>query len=308
MPGPSILPLHERDHPLDARFSYLSISYHDSLSFVTVVALNRPKKRNAINAQMWKEIGDAFRQLGTTGDGCRCVLLTGSGKGFCGGIDITDEKFFSGISGGGDADKHGPSRDMARQSLAFRSQILEMQAAFTAVGECPVPVVAAIHGACVGAGIDLTCCADVRVCSPNAMFSIREVRLGLAADVGTLQRFPKIVGFGSLVRELCLTGDDFNAEDALKIGFVSRISRTNDDLANTANSICQRISRNSPVAATVTKASLNYSRDHTIAEGLEHVALHNSTALMSEDLVKSFLMSRGAADAQFAPLQSHSRL
>ena len=139
---------------------------------------------------MWKEIGDVFRQLGTIGDGCRCILLIGNGKGFCGGIDITDEKFFSGIIEG-NADR-----------------ILEMQDAFTALEECNVPVVAAIHGACVGAGIDMTCCADVRVCSPNAKFSIREVRLGLAADVGTLQRFPKIVGFGSRVRELCLTGGE----------------------------------------------------------------------------------------------------
>lgn len=102
--------------------------------------------------------------------------------------------------------------------------------------------------------------------------------------------------------------DDFNAEDALGIGFVSRISKTNNDLLNAANDICKRISRNSPVAATVTKASLNYSRDHTVAEGLEHVALHNSTALMSEDLVKSFMISGGAAEAQFAPLHAHSRL
>ena len=160
---------------------------------------------------MWKEIGDTFRQIGTTGDGCRCVLLIGNGKGFCGGIDVTDEKFFSGIINNNNSDENddefaSTNQDMARKSLAFKSQILEMQAAFTAVEECSVPVVASIHGACVGAGIDLICCADVRVCDPNAKFSIREVRLGLAADVGTLQRFPKIVGYGSLVRELCLTG------------------------------------------------------------------------------------------------------
>ncbi|KAL7527502.1 hypothetical protein ACHAXR_001991, partial [Thalassiosira sp. AJA248-18] len=201
------------------------------------------------------------------------------------------------------------AQDAARKSLAFRPQILEMQAAFTAVEECPVPVVAAIHGACVGAGVDLSCCADVRVCSSDAKFSIREVRLGLAADVGTLQRFPKLVGYGSRVRELCLTGDDFSAEDALKIGFVSRLSKTSGDLVNVANDICHRISRNSPVAVTVTKASLNYSRDHTVAEGLEHIALQNSSALMSEDLVKSFMMSGGSADdIQFAPMHPYSRL
>ena len=157
---------------------------------------------------MWQEIGFAFRQIGTIGDGCRCILLIGSGKGFCGGIDISDRRFFAGIESNAGDDKSSSSGDVARRSLAFRSQILDMQSVFTAVEECPVPVVAAIHGACIGAGIDLVCCADVRVCSPDAIFSVREVRLGLAADVGTLQRFPKIVGFGSRVRELCLTGGE----------------------------------------------------------------------------------------------------
>ena len=295
-----------KTHPLVSRFSYLSITYHDSLPFVTIVTLNRPRKRNAINAKMWKEIGIAFNQVGSIGDGCRCVLLVGSGKGFCGGIDTSDEKFFSGIINNNDNDDDD-TQDMARRSLAFKSQILEMQAAFTAVEECSVPVVCRIHGACVGAGIDLACCADMRICSSDTKFSIREVRLGLAADVGTLQRFPKLVGFGSRVRELCLTGDDFSAQDALNIGFVSRVCKT-ANLNNTAIDICRRICINSPVAVAVTKESLNYSRDHTVKEGLEHIALYNSTALMSEDLVKSFMMSRGSREVQFSPMHAHSRL
>lgn len=162
---------------------------------------------------MWREIGDAFSLIGTTGDGCRCVLLTGSGRGFCGGIDITDERFFSGIVGSNADDNDGA--DVARKTVAFLPQIVQMQAAFTALEECSVPVVAAIHGACVGAGIDLVCCADVRVCSPDAKFSVREVRLGLAADVGTLQRLPKLVGFGSRVREFCLTGGEYMNDSVL---------------------------------------------------------------------------------------------
>ena len=102
--------------------------------------------------------------------------------------------------------------------------------------------------------------------------------------------------------------EDFNSRDALQIGFVSRISKTNDDLIDIANDICRTISRNSPVATSITKMSLNYSRDHTVAEGLEHVALHNSTALMSDDLIKSFMITGGTGDVNFAPLQSHSRL
>lgn len=293
-------------HPLDDSFSHLSITYHPSQQYVTHVRLDRPLKRNAINAQTWREIGDAFRQLGTIGDGTRCILLSGSGKGFCGGIDISDSKFFAGIS---PEEEEESSIDMARKALAFKPQILQMQEAFTAVEECPVPVVAAIHGACIGAGIDLVCCADVRICSPNSVFSIREARLGLAADVGTLQRLPKVVGFSSLIRQLCFTGEDFSADDALKIGFVSRISSSENQLIEEANEIISKIVANSPVAVSVTKASLNYSRDHTVREGLDHIATMNSSALMSEDLVKSFMISSGAGDsAEFAPLRQHSRL
>ncbi len=235
------------------------------------------------------------------------MLLTGSGKGFCGGIDVTDAKFFSGISPDDNDDEKVV--DMARKALAFKPQISQMQAAFTAIEQCPVPVIAAIHGACVGAGIDMVCCADVRICSPNAVFSIREARLGLAADVGTLQRFPKLCALGSRVRELCFTGEDFGCEEALRLGFVSRVSNSESELMEEANRIISKIIQNSPVAVSVTKSSLNYSRDHTVQEGLDHIALTNSAALMSDDLVKSFMMTSGAGEAaEFAPLQPHSRL
>ncbi|KAL7465166.1 hypothetical protein ACHAXS_005496 [Conticribra weissflogii] len=287
-----------RLHPLASKFTFLTVEYHDRLPHVTTIVLNRPKKRNAINFQMWKEIGEAFHEVGSMGDGCRCVLLKGSGKGFCGGISPSEFN---------DNDDNS-SRDAARKSLAFRSQILQMQDAFTALEECPVPVVVAIHGACIGAGVDLACCADIRLCSKNAVFGVREVRLGLAADVGTLQRFPKIVGFSSRVRELCLTGDDFGAEDACKIGFVSRVSENEEYLQKNADEVCSKITRHSPVAVSVTKISLNYSRDHSVHEGLKHIALQNSSALMSEDLMKSFLMSSGATDIQFDAMRAHSRL
>lgn len=254
---------------------------------------------------MWKEIGQAFRKLGTFGDGCRCILLTGKGKGFCAGIDITDETFFSGIN----ITQNDDTVDFARRALALKSQIVEMQSAFSAVEQCAVPVVATIHGACVGAGVDLVCCADVRVCSPNSKFSVREVRLGLAADVGTLQRLPKLVGFSSRVRELCLTGEDFMADEAFRIGFVSRVSKSDENLFDTANEVVSQIVRHSPVAVAVTKLSLNYSKDHSVAEGLEHIALQNSAALMTDDLVKSFMASSGSVErADFDPLLQHSCL
>lgn len=246
---------------------------------------------------MWKEIGTAFSQIGTLGDGCRAVLLMGSGKAFCGGIDISDPSFMM---------PDEENDDVARRGMAFLPQILEMQRCFTAVETCPVPVVCQIHGFCIGGGIDLACCADVRLCDASAVFSIKEVALGLAADVGTLQRFPKIIGHGSRVRELCLTGATFDAAEAARIGFVSRV--VSQQNANDAIQICCQIAKHSPVAVAGTKKSLNYSRDHTVAEGLEHVALHNSLALMSNDLVASFTAGASGAQPIFTELAPHSRL
>jgi delta(3,5)-delta(2,4)-dienoyl-CoA isomerase len=238
---------------------------------------------------MWKEIGDAFSQLGARGDGCRAIILVGSGKAFCGGIDIFDSAF-----------QMSPHDDVARRGLAFLPKIQQMQNCLTAVETCPFPVICAMHGSCIGAGIDLACCADVRLCSSDTTFSVREVRLGLAADVGTLQRFPKLCGHSSRVRELCLTGDDFNAAEALRIGFVSRNS---PDIFQDAIRVACTIAANSPVAVAGTKLSLNYSRDHSVQEGLEHIARHNALALMSNDL--SFVAS---GEVTFQELAPHARL
>jgi len=258
-----------------------------------------------MNAKMWKEIGEVFRLIGSTGDGCRCVLLIGLGKGFCSGIDIADPSLLI-----DDGDNDEMQVDVARKYLSVRHKILEMQRAFSMIEECAVPVVAAIHGSCIGGGIDLICCADVRICSPSARFGVREVRIGLAADVGTLQRLPKIVGHGSRIKELCYTGEDFYADEAEKLGLVSRVSESEESLFPMAMQICQNISRNSPVAVCGTKLSLNYSRDHSVREGLDHIAAHNAVALMTEDIPISLsAASLGSnAGAQFASLLPHSKL
>ena len=193
-------------HPLDKDYKSLRVLQTTTVSqsdddvspgyHVTIVALNRPNKRNAIHSAMWKELGRVFSRLGRLGDGCRAILLVGNGPAFCAGIDVTDPNFLP----------SSEEADVARTGMSFVPKLREMQACFTAVEECPVPVVAAIHGVCIGAGVDLVCGADVRLCHADAVFGVREVALGLAADVGTLQRLPKIVGNQSVVRELCLTG------------------------------------------------------------------------------------------------------
>lgn len=290
-----------KPHPLDDQYQLLNLSILAECSHVTVVALNRPSKRNAINRQLWVEIGDAFRRLGSLGDGCRCILLTGKGKAFSAGIDISDPSFFPQPAGGDTEDDD----DIAHQGMAFLPKVRAMQECFTALETCSVPVVAAIHGSCIGAGIDLACCCDIRLCAPGTVFSVREVRLGLAADIGTLQRLPKITGHDSRVRELCLTGESFDDQEALRIGFVSRVTH---DLWSDAAALCTSISSNSPVAVAGTKRSLVYSRDHTVQEGLDHIASHNAMALMTKDLAASFVAAASRTQPIFEDLPPFSRL
>ncbi len=265
---------------------------------------------------MWREIGEAFRLLGSLGDGCRCILLIGSGKSFCSGIDVTDPNFGlmdMGNTDDTDSDKDGIdiNIDIARKYISFRPKILQMQQCLSEIEQCAVPVVAAIHGSCIGGGIDLISCADVRICTADATFSVREARLGLAADVGTLQRLPKIVGHASRVRELCYTGEDFDGVEAERIGLVSRISSRPNNLSSLISmglEVCDRISRNSPVAVAGTKVSLNYSRDHSVKDGLEHIAMHNAAALMTEDLSASFVASKSGKKPDFQSMLPNARL
>lgn len=290
-----------RTHPLDSKYKFLKLSIPKENSGLVIVALNRPNKRNAICSHMWKEIGSAFGRLGRNGDGCRCVILTGIGKAFSAGIDVTDTKFFSFMNDSNSSN----DTDTARQGLAFLPQIKEMQHCFTAVETCPVPVIAAIHGSCVGAGIDLACCCDIRLASTTTIFSIREVKIGLAADIGTLQRLPKITGNDSLVRELCYTGGNFGHRQALEIGFVSRVS---ENPLDDAMKLSSRIADNSPVAVFGTKHSLLYSRDHSVREGLDHVAKHNALALMTKDIPNAFMASTRKEKPLFPNLLPISRL
>ena len=288
-------PSKPQPHSLNNDFELLEVSWISP--GVVQVALNRPRKRNAMNAQLWREIGRAFCKLGTTGDDCRCIVLKGNGACFSAGIDITDPSF---MMTGDD--------DVARNAMAFQPKILDMQACFTALEECPVPVIAAIHGNCIGGGIDLICAADMRFCSQDAVFSVREVRLGLAADVGTLQRLPKIIGSESMVRELCLTGRNFDAHSAMNIGLVGRVAKSHDDLGRLVLDIATDIAKHSPIAVRGTKKALVYARDHTVRDSLEQVASYNATALQNPDLAAAWTAKSTNSRPEFESVPPHSRL
>mmetsp|Transcript_88236 Transcript_88236/g.248389 ORF Transcript_88236/g.248389 Transcript_88236/m.248389 type:complete len:274 (-) Transcript_88236:118-939(-) len=249
------------------------------------VELDRPKSRNALSWALWLEIREVFQALQTNND-CRAIVLSGRGKSFCAGLDVTDP-----------GNMPPPSEDVARKALRFITHTKTMQDAVSAIESCLKPTIAAIHGACVGAGVDVVTAVDVRVCSSDARFSIREAAVGLAADVGTLARLPKVVGNDSLVRELALTARDFSAEEAKSFGLVSRVLPTQEDTLEEAKRIAAMIAVNSPVAVVGTKKNLNFARDHSIQDSLDYVLTWNSAMIQSEDFTKAM----GAAMQQKKP-------
>ncbi|XP_011632018.1 delta(3,5)-Delta(2,4)-dienoyl-CoA isomerase, mitochondrial isoform X2 [Pogonomyrmex barbatus] len=248
--------------------------------FVYMVKLNRPEKLNAINPIMWKEFKECFDGLSLNPD-CRVIVLSAAGKMFCAGIDLQGM-----MEMGQNLAKY---EDIARRCKFLEPKIKDYQESFTAIEKCSKPVIAAVHGACIGAGVDMISAADIRYASSNAYFQIKEIDIGMVADVGTLQRFPKIVGSDSLVRELVYTARKYPATEALKSGFISLMLDNEESLLNKSIEIAENIASKSPVAVQGSKMSMVYSRDHSVQEGLDHIAMHNKAMLQSEDFLNAVM-------------------
>ncbi|XP_036412187.1 delta(3,5)-Delta(2,4)-dienoyl-CoA isomerase, mitochondrial-like [Colossoma macropomum] len=256
-------------------FTTLAIS--QPATHITHVELHRPEKRNAMNQAFWSEMVDCFNQIAQDPE-CRVVVFSGAGKLFTAGIDLMD--MASGLL-------RPEGDDTARISWKVRQTISKYQETFSVIEKCPKPVVVAVHGACVGAGVDMITACDIRLCTQDAWFQVKEVDIGLAADVGTLQRLPKVIGSGSLVNELALTARKMYADEAKSSGLVSRVFPDKETLMAGAMEVAGEIACRSPVAVQSTKINLIFSRDHSVREGLDFAATWNMSMLQTDDLMKS---------------------
>jgi len=259
------------------KFETLKVTSPDQ--YVYHVEFNRPEKRNAINTDFWREIRECFYQIADDSE-CRVVMVSGAGNGFCAGIDLSDFGAMSAITG---------DLDVARKAYALKKVIMEYQDSFTSIEKCPKIVIAAIHKFCIGAAVDLISACDIRYCTTDAFYQIKEVDVGLAADVGTLQRFPKIVGNDSLTRELAVTARKFLSDEAEKMGLVSRVLPDKESMLAAVLETAKLIASKSPVAVQGTKVNLNYSRDYPTHQALHFMAHYNMCMLQSEDLIKSVM-------------------
>ncbi len=257
------------------QFETLSVTLEDHIA---TVRLNRPEKANAMNATMWEEIRKAFQWVDETPE-ARVAILQAEGKLFTAGIDL---QMLMGMNVQIQNECDGRTRE------GLRRVILNLQDTLTSMERCRKPVLAAIHGACVGGGIDMITCADMRYASADAYFTIKEIDIGMTADVGTLQRLPKLIGDG-MARELAYTGRKVSAEEAREMHLVNRVFESREALHAGVREIAATIAAKSPLSIRGTKEMINYARDHTVADGLNYIATWNAAMLMSKDLSEAMM-------------------
>ena len=256
---------------------------------VAHVELAREDKLNAMDGEMFAAIGEVFRSVGTDAR-VRAILLSARGRHFSAGLDLE----YAGS-------QFPPSDDPGRAAEARLRHIHWLQDAFSAVEQARAPVVAAIHGGCVGAGVDLASACDLRVASADAFFQIAEIDVAITADLGTLQRLGHLIPQG-LLRELTYTGRRMGADEAARHGLVNRIAAGREETLAAGLELASAIAAKSPLAMAGAKMSLNYSRDRPVEEGLRHVALWNAGTLVSADLTAAIRGRLAKESPEFGPL------
>jgi len=269
----------------------LSIEVEDA---VATVWLDRPEARNAMGADLWRDLPRAMEAV-STDSVVRVVVVAAKGPHFSVGLDLKamGDVLTGGGSEPGTGDTARPA-SMADKGRRARLGILRFQDAITAVADCPKPVIAAVHGYCIGGGVDLIAACDIRLASADAVFSVREAKMAIVADLGSLQRLPAILSAGHL-NELAFTGKDISAERAREIGLVNDVAADAEGVAKAARALAGEIAANSPLAVQGTKAVLRANEGRTVAQGLDYVATWNASQLASDDLseaVTAFMEKR----------------
>jgi len=186
--------------------------------------------------------------------------------------------------------------------VPLRRHILEFQDCITKIEQCEKPVIILLHGISYGLSIDISTACDIRLCTRDVRFAVKEVDIGLAADIGTLTRLPKVVGNHSWVKEVCYTARDFGADEAMQVGFVSRVAESKEEGRKMALEMCRKIAEKSPVAVMGTKEVLNYSRDHSTEDGLRYTAIWNAGMLQTADVKSAMLSGLQKGKPKFAKL------
>ena len=266
----------------------------DISDHVANLVLSRPDELNTMSRDFWVELGDVLEEINKNSE-VRVVVMPSTGKHFCAGMDL------SAFSNGVDNIPDEKKPDHARIGEAVYRVAKELQGYITSLEKIRVPVIAAIHGGCIGGAVDLVTACDIRLASKDAFFCIQEINIGMAADVGTLQRLPKIIP-DSKMREMAYTGRRMYADEAKETGLVSDTYESQEEMLAAANELAKVIASKSPVAIYGLKAVMNYSRDHSVSEGLEYNALWSGAMLSQKDMTEAMTANIEKRDASFNDL------
>lgn len=260
---------------------------------VARLTLDQPARMNAMSPPFWREL-DAILDTLQREAPARALVLDASGKHFCAGMAL--EAFGSAIA---------PDESSAASRANIAPLLAGMQRTFDRLAELRMPVLAAIQGACIGGGLDLVCTADMRYCTRDAFFCVQEINIGMAADLGTLQRLPRLIPEG-MARELAYTGRRLPAERALSLGLVNEVFDDTDAMLAGVMQIAREIASKPPVAIWATKQAIDYARDHSVADGLRQMGWLQSglwdTAAVAE-AIRARAEKREPVFADLAPLR-----
>jgi len=243
------------------------------------IRFNRPEKRNSMNEDFWNLFPKEVEGLDDSGE-VRALIVSSTGPHFSSGIDLNMFK--------DDVVEEQSENELGRSRGYFIQQLKYLQNVANCLEAARFPVIAAIQGGCIGGGIDLVTAADIRLCTKDAFFIIEEINVGLAADIGTLQRLPKIIPAG-IAREWAMVGEKVSADRAKEVGLVSSLHDNQEGMLENAFEIAEKLVSKTPLAMWVTKEVLNYSRDHSVKEGLDNVNLWNAATLHKEDVMTTMV-------------------
>lgn len=269
-------------------YTCFNVETKDGIAHIRMI---RPERANSMIPEFWDELPQIVNQLSEGGD-ARAIVLSAEGRHFCSGMDL------SVFAGNNDVTVQDNTTHISRQRASFRTTALQLQRTFSCLEESRLPVLSAIQGACIGGGIDMVSATDLRYATKDAFFSIHEINIGMTADVGTLQRMPKLVPEG-VVRELAYTGRNMSASEAKERGFVNEIYEDQDAMDDAVLEIAKEIASKSPMAIWGTKQTLNYGRDHSVADGLEYIATWNAAMFDPDDMAEAFMAQTENREADF---------
>jgi len=264
---------------------------------VAHIVLKRPEKRNSMIPEFWDELPEIVKDIDENAR-ARVIVISSTGPHFTAGLDL---KTFITDPGDGNDDPESKKQAQLQHGAAFHQLVKRMQQAFSCLEECRIPVIAAIQGGAIGGGVDFVTACDMRYATKDAFFTIFEINIGMTADIGTFPRIVKLLPEG-IVRELAYTGRRMPADEAKSLGFVNQVFENQEMMIAEVMKIAGEIAGKAPLALYGCKRMINYSRDHSTAEGLDYIGIWNASMLQPEEMLEAITAKAEKRPGNFVDL------